>query len=98
MQYFKQYLHLLCNLDRFDEAANMVNLHHQSVQEQISGHLVGVHNYVEVLTTAMNCSLKLKDGRHLQIYKWAQMNSYKVGIVTLDLGDILATHNIHPDD
>ncbi len=86
----------------------MVDLHHQSVQEQISGHLVsmhnysghlvGVHNYVEVLTTAMNCSLKLKDGRHLQIYEWAQMNSYKVGVVTLDLGNILATHNIHPDD
>ena len=98
MQYFKQYLHILCNSDKFDEATDMVNLHCQSVQEEIPGHPVSACDYVEVLTTAMNCSLKVKDDRHMWIYEWAQTNSHKVGIMTLDLGDILVTHNINPDD
>src|SRR5258707_9968445 len=98
MRYFKQYLHILCNSDRFDDTTNMVNLHHQSVQEQTPGHPVSACNYIEVLTTAMKWSLKLKDERHMQIYEWAQANSHKVGVAMLDLGDILVANDINPDN
>ncbi len=98
MRYFKQYLHILCNSDRFDDAANMVNLHRQSVQEQTPGHPVSARDYVEVLTTAMKWSLKSKDERHMQIYEWAQANSHKVGVAMLDLGDILVANDINPDN